>query len=155
MNRSKYTPEFIKKVDEYLKECKDKRREFHKVRGIKSNSYQEKYDVNLPTIYGFATYISFSEETVHVWKREHPEFKAALKKILAEQQKRLIDGGLSNRYNPVVAKLLLSANHGMKERVDKTTKDQPIKQSNYTDEQIEKIADRIAKRQGKTSDPSS
>ncbi len=45
-----------------------------------------------------------------------PEFLYALRYIKEEQRKRLINGGLSGKYNSTIAKLILSANHGMHEK---------------------------------------
>ncbi len=57
---------------------------------------------------------------------------------------RLIDMGLSGVYNSTIAKLILSSNHGMRERLDKTSDDKPI--NNFNDEQVDRIADRISRR---------
>lgn len=46
------------------------------------------------------------------------EFLGALNKIREEQRSRLINKGLSGQYNPVIAKLILSANHGMAEKTE-------------------------------------
>ena len=37
------------------------------------------------------------------------------------QEQSLLDGGLSGRYNPLIAKLVLSSNHGYREGKDITT----------------------------------
>ena len=39
-------------------------------------------------------------------------------KIKQEQKERLADNGLAGKYNPTIAKLILSANHDMREKVD-------------------------------------
>ena len=94
-----------KQVDQYLKENQD--------------SYNEgKLEVKLPTLEGFAAHIGVHKETIQEWKRRHPEFSVSLGKILAEQKTRLINMGLAGDYNPTIAKLILSANHGMSDKVD-------------------------------------
>lgn len=111
-----YRPEFIAKVDAYLKERQDEFFEHHKTRGIKSNTYDRCVKVNLPTREGFAKFIGVSHDALSDWERKYPEFGVALAKIAAEQKQRLIEHGLSGDYNPVIAKLVLSANHGMAEK---------------------------------------
>lgn len=110
---TKYREEFIDKVDEYILNCKD-------TLGKKS------INVNLPMIEGFARYIDVSKRSIYEWKDKYPEFSHALEKIEIEQKKRLIEMGLANVYNSAIAKLVLSANHGMKERSDMTSDDKPI-----------------------------
>lgn len=123
---TEYTEEYINKVDEYLAICIDEEREYHKTRGEKSDSYERRLNVKLPTIEGFAKFLDVSKRVLYDWKDKYPEFLHALEKIESEQKTRLLDNGLSGDYNPVIAKLVLSANHGMKERSDVTTDDKPI-----------------------------
>ncbi len=121
-----YDPKFIKEVDKYLKERQDDIDEYHKTRGIRSDSYDRLVRVKLPTIEGFALRIGVNKTTLYEWEKREPEFSNALEKIRTEQLSRLVDGGLSGDYNPAIAKLILSSNHGMRERTDITTNDQSI-----------------------------
>lgn len=123
-----YKEEYIKKVDEYLNLCVDEETEYHKTRGEKSDGFERLIKVKLPTIEGFARFIDVPRRTVFDWRDNFPEFSHSLDKILNEQQRRLIDNGLSGDYNPVIAKLILSANHGMKEKTDVTSDDKAILQ---------------------------
>lgn len=100
---TKYSPDFIAKVDEYLELRKDEQ-------------LQNKVKVRLPTRSGFAKFIGVSQQTLTNWEKENEEFFGALAKIDAEQQERLIDMGLSGDYNSTIAKLILSSNHGMAEK---------------------------------------
>ena len=116
-----YKEQFIDKVDEYLASSKDEEyqvRSFESGRGVAWNT---KIRVHLPTIEGFAQFIGVPRRTVFDWKDVHPEFSHSLEKILTEQQKRLIDSGLAGDYSPTIAKLILSANHGMREKTDLTS----------------------------------
>ena len=140
---TEYHPKVIKKIDTYLKNCKDEEYEFQKGVG-KMELYEEKVRVKLPTKEGFAKYLKVSRKTLYNWADENPEFADALDKIMDEQKERLINMGLANKYNSTIAKLMLSHNHGFKDRVDSTTDDLPI--NNFNDDQIDRIADRIAKR---------
>jgi len=147
-----YDKKFIKKVDKYLKENKDEYEEFIK----QSNSdkgyemYDRKIKVKLPTLEGFAGYIGFTVQTLTNWSEENVEFLGALEKIMTEQKKRLINMGLSGEYNSTIAKLILSSNHGMREKTetDITSKGEKI---GYDESQINKIAERISNRERKDS----
>lgn len=116
---SKYLEEYINKVDEYLELHQDT--ELEKV-GLRSEKGYEKIDyilrVNLPTIEGFARFLGVNKTTLYEWEKNYEEFSNALDKIRVEQQTRLINEGLAGNYNPTIAKLILSSNHGMREKTD-------------------------------------
>lgn len=115
-----YKEEYIAKVDEYLESRQDE--EVHVVKQANSEKGYEMFDnklkVKLPTIEGFARFIDVSKKSLYNWEKEYPEFLHALDKIRTEQQERLINQGLSGGYNPTIAKLILSSNHGMAERTE-------------------------------------
>lgn len=123
---SEYSPSFCEKVDEYLKENQDTWTEFHKTRGEKSDSYERIVKVKLPSFEGFARFIGKSHDALTDWAKENPEFGVALSKIKAEQKERLINEGLAGNYSPVISKLILSSDHGMREKSDLTSDDKPI-----------------------------
>ena len=124
---SKYRPEFVAKVEEYLDECVDEETEFHKTRGDKSDSYERILHVRLPMIEDFARYLQVDVTTLYEWEKHHSEFSQALEHIKEEQKRRLLNEGLSGNYNPLIAKLVLSANHDMKEKSDVTSGGEAIK----------------------------
>lgn len=121
-----YTEDMCDKVVEYLNQCNDEWTEYHKTRGDKSDSYERILKVNLPSREGFARYIGVVVNTLKNWAEEHEDFLTALEVIDQEQKDRLFNEGLAGNYNPIIAKLGLSANHGMKERSDHTTDDDKI-----------------------------
>ena len=132
---SEYKEEYIVKVDVYLAS-----REDEEVQVVKQSNtakgyemYDTKLKVNLPTIEGFASFIDVSKKSLYNWRDKHPKFLHALEKIEREQKKRLLDMGLSGDYNPTIAKLILSANHDMREKseIDHTTKGEKITGFNY------------------------
>lgn len=123
---SKYTPELCDKVDEYLALCVDEEKEFHKTRGDNTNSFERRLRVKLPTIGGFSLFVNVPERTLYDWRDAHEEFSQSLAKIVKEQEKRLLDNGLSGDYNPTIAKLILSSNHGYKEKSDVTSDNKAI-----------------------------
>jgi hypothetical protein len=123
---TKYTASMIKKVDEYLATCVDVEGEFHKTRGEKSDSFERTRKVNLPKVEGFASFVGVHKDTLIEWAKENDEFSVALDKIREAQHNRLIDETLSGNYNPVIAKLILSSNHGYKEKSDVTSDGEKI-----------------------------
>ncbi len=118
---TKYKEEYIEEIGEYLKDCKDILDDYHKTRGEKSDSYERVIKVNLPMVEGFALRLGVNKTTIYEWAKKHTNFSNALVQIKTEQKKRLIEMGLSGDYNSTIAKLVLSANHGMIERKDITT----------------------------------
>jgi len=117
---TKYNLKFCKEVDKYLKERQDEEVEVVSMRNDEKGyeKYDTKLTVKLPTIEGFSLFIGVPRRTVFDWKDEHEEFSHSLDKILVEQQRRLLDKGLSGLYNSTIAKLILSSNHGMRERTE-------------------------------------
>ncbi len=118
---TRYLPKYIDEVDKYLETCVDEDIDYHKTIGEKTDSYEKRMKVNLPTMEGFARFINVPRRTVYEWRDKHDEFSHSLGKILDEQQKRLLNSGLSGDYNPTIAKLILSSNHGMSDRADITS----------------------------------
>lgn len=123
---SKYTTDMPKRVVEYVDSCVDEVYDYHKTQGMTSNTFERRLRVNIPTLEGLATYLGVNRDTLQEWRKEHKEFSVSFDYLLREQAQKLMVGGLSGDYNPTIAKLILSANHGMKERVDATTDDKPL-----------------------------
>jgi hypothetical protein len=111
-----YKEEYITKVDEYLELHQDEQVQVVKQSSEKYEMYDNKLKVKLPTIEGFARFIGVNKTTLYEWESSYPEFSNALEKIRQEQQQRLINNGLSGEYNSTIAKLILSSNHGMREK---------------------------------------
>lgn len=104
-----YDQSFCEKAAEYLKQREDQRLEIAGRPSIR---------VQLPTIEGFARFLGVHKDSLYEWESLYPEFSDTLDKIRTEQQIRLIDNGLSGDYNPTIAKLILSSNHGMAEKTE-------------------------------------
>ena len=98
-----YKEEYINMVEDYLAENEDAGA------GLK-------LEVKLPTIEGFAVYIGVVKSTLYEWAKKNPEFSNALARLKTEQYKRLLNSGLSGKYNSVITKLILSSNHGLSEK---------------------------------------
>lgn len=114
---TKYDKKYIDEVEVYLAECTDT---------STVDNQGKTWNVNLPTVEGFARRIGVHKDTLYAWSQEHKDFSDSLSQIVAEQQTRLINKGLAGVYNPTITKLILSANHGMAE---KTTSEQKITHS--------------------------
>lgn len=110
-----YSEETLTKAREYIQSCIDEEYEFHKTRGEKSDSYEEKIRTKLPKIEGLALYLKVSRDTIYDWEKKYKQFSDMLEELRQLQAQRLIDGAMSGRYNPTIAKLLL-AKHGYVEK---------------------------------------
>ncbi len=95
-----------KMIDMYLRECREKS--------------------NLPTRCGVAVYFGVCKATIDNWEKDHAEFLGALGRLKMMQEEALINKGLTNEYNSTITKLMLSSNHGYKERSDTTSDGKPI-----------------------------
>jgi hypothetical protein len=115
---STYREEYCDKVDEYLKINQDEYKQIV-VRTEEEEDVNStvKLKVNLPTIGGFSLFLDVPERTLYDWRDSFSEFSQSLGKIVKEQEKRLLNMGLSGEYNPTIAKLILSSNHGMSDKV--------------------------------------
>jgi len=108
---------FTQNIFDYIVECANKTK-----KAMNGSIY-------LPTVEGLSTGLGFSKETIYQWARENKEFSDALEFLKNRQCVELINNGLANKYNSTIAKLILSSNHGMREKSDVTSDDKPI-QSN-------------------------
>ena len=102
---TKYKPEFCN-LTKYLAHCKAKG--------------------DLPSKCGYAVYLGVAEQTVENWGGKNKEFLGSLGILLTLSKQTLINKGLKGKYNSTIAKLILSSDHGMKERTDRTSDDKPI-----------------------------
>lgn len=105
-----YNAEFVENAKKYIASCKDKDRK------------NGKPTVNIPTKGGLAVHLGVARETLYDWAGKYPEFSDVMEDLSAEQEKRLINNGLSGTYNPTIAKVLLTK-HGYREGQELTGKD--------------------------------
>lgn len=102
-----YKEEYIELVDIYIQGCEDA-----------YNEEKKEYEVQLPTVEGFALFVGHHKDTIYEWCKEYPLFSDAIDKIKNNQLNKLINKGLSGKYNPTIAKLLLSGNHNIREKTE-------------------------------------
>ena len=98
---SKYKPEYVAKVAEYIETT-------------------GREQTSLPTIQGFAVYIGVWTQRVEAWAKKFPKFRGALKKLKAVQAEQLINDGIygGKEVNSTIVKLMLMNNHGMREKTE-------------------------------------
>jgi len=112
-----YLPEYVGKVDEYLKISEDQY-----IQSVTKNAITGKKEilrrfvVQLPTRGGLAIFLHTTLTALDSWSKKNPEFQVALEKLAKVQERRLLNSGLSGEYNSTIAKLILSSNHGYAEK---------------------------------------
>lgn len=81
----------------------------------------------LPTIEGLALKLDVHKDTLYQWEEENQDFSDVLRELRNAQAEKLMQNSLQNRYNPTIAKLLLSK-HGYIEQkqTDITTKGEAL-----------------------------
>lgn len=126
---TKYNPVMQKKANEYLKQCGNEFWDYEKTISYNSVTRERKVNIKLPTVEGLAIYLGVHRDTLYEWAKHHPLISDTLGTISQMQKEMLLAGGLNGDYNPMIAKLVLAANHGMSDRTDVTSGDKPI-QSN-------------------------
>jgi hypothetical protein len=84
------------------------------------STYEDRGEAT-PTKEGFAVFLGTTKPTILKWSKEHGEFLYALEKIEVKQAIALQSKGLKGEFNSTITKLMLSANHGMREGSDVTT----------------------------------
>lgn len=103
---SEYSPEVLEAAEDYV-----------------SGGWSEAGDL-VPTVAGLAIEIGKSRETCYEWAThdDKAEFSDILTRIREIQERKLINGGLGNIFNPAVTKMMLTK-HGYsdKQELDHTT----------------------------------
>lgn len=82
----------------------------------------------IPSRAGLCCFLGISKSTSQLWEQEYPEFSATLSSIEVLQEHLALNGGITNKMNSTIVKLVL-ANHGYSDRqaVDHTTNGESIK----------------------------
>lgn len=117
---TKLTPELIEYAKTFLLTCGDF------VDYVKPNG-DVVYNVELPSHVSLAIYLGISKSTLYEWAKESKEFSDIIEEVSAAQEKFLLRGGVSGKYNPSIAKVILTK-HGYREGQDITTNDKDLPQ---------------------------
>jgi hypothetical protein len=93
---TKYTPDMVDRLEGYMRNCSDE----------------------LPSKSGFAIFVGVHVNTMDNWGRRCPEFLWALRRLHTLQEMEFLNKGLIGEYDSTICKLILSRNHGYRERRD-------------------------------------
>lgn len=121
-----YSEEVLEKAKTYLEECNDETEQ--EIIGLSAKGtelYKNKQIVHLPSVVGLAQFLGVSRKTIYNWGDQHEEFLHILEDVLGEQEKRLLEKGLSGDYNSNIVKLALGK-HGYTDKTDITSNGKPI-----------------------------
>lgn len=79
----------------------------------------------VPSRAGLCCFLGIARDTSYQWEKIHPAFSGTLRAIDVMQEHLTLNGGLAGAFNPTIAKLILSNNHGYSEtnRVDHSNSD--------------------------------
>jgi len=77
----------------------------------------ESYEDAIPSVCGLACVLGVCEKTIYNWGEKHPDFLQTLDRIQTKQKKVTLNKGLTNEFQPTIAKLVL-ANHGLHDKQD-------------------------------------
>jgi L-rhamnose mutarotase len=82
--------------------------------------YIENHDGPIPSVAGLSLELNLSKSTIYLWAQEHEEFSYALERLKSKQEILLMQGGLTNKYNATIAKLIMATNHGYSDKQELT-----------------------------------
>jgi len=108
-----YNDTYVENTLLYLESCEDTLNE------------NGKLIVKLPSIEGLADYLDIHKDTIYDWETKYDRFSDVITKLRNRQATKLLNNGLSNTYNPTIAKVLLTK-HGYREGIDQTTNDKDL-----------------------------
>ncbi|MBD2785391.1 DNA-packaging protein [Xenorhabdus sp. DI] len=86
--------------------------------------YKDEEEAVIPSVAGLACYLAIARSTVYEYAKQSAEFSDTLEAILALQESKLINKGLTGDFNATITKLML-ANHGYsdKQEIDHRSQD--------------------------------
>jgi hypothetical protein len=123
--------EILKNTDKYIVKAKEEK-------------------TKLPKHESLALELGVCRKTLYNLAKKYPKFKDKLEEISLIQLIRLIDDGLygGRNVNPAIVKLILVSNHNFKSENINNNLTGKV-ESKFNDRQINKIADRISRRNGR------
>lgn len=113
---TKYTPELLKKAQDYL------------------HNWEELGDI-IPSVEGLAEVLDITTVTIYDWQKQEDklEFSYTLDRIKQKQKKVLLEKGLLSVFNSNICKLALG-NHGFHDKQDTNISGQLDTQATYSPE---------------------
>lgn len=136
---TKYSSDIVKKTYEYINSCIDTYYNYQKGFGA-TNTFERRVSAQFPTREGLGLFIGVHTDTLLEWEKKYEVFSVALAFLDQKQKEMIVRGSMNGDYNPMIAKLVLSANHGMKERSDVTSDDKPLPPANVTVNNIKTLS---------------
>ncbi len=87
---TKYTPELLRKAQDYLE------------------SYQDDGDI-VPIVAGLCQILDINKDTAYTWAKDKNKraFSVVMQRIACQQERDLLNGSLTNKLNPSISKLML------------------------------------------------
>lgn len=79
--------------------------------------YKEREDI-VPTVAGLACALGVSRETIYKWKGDHPSISDTVTRMMSEQERLLVTGGLGGIYEKTITKLMLHSSHRYSDRAE-------------------------------------
>lgn len=75
------------------------------------------YGDAIPSVVGLAVALETHRDTIYAWAKDEDkaDFSDIVKRLATNQERKLLNGGLDNSFNPTIAKLLLGK-HGYSEK---------------------------------------
>ncbi len=137
---TKYTKDINKQALGYIATCGENYIVLDKAVIKDGELAEEQYvkkEIKLPTVEGLALELDVHRDTLYTWAKEYEDFSDTLETLKKKQAEMLIQNGLSGDYNSTIAKLILSANHGINE---KSESESVVKVTDETISQEEKTA---------------
>lgn len=112
---SKYDSiETIKQCETYIANCQEA---YRLLKSTDGKTTEKILTVNLPTLGGLALFLGIDKDTITEWAKTYLEFSVICKRIKLLQEQRLLEGGLSGRYNSRFGELILKTHHGYSDKV--------------------------------------
>ena len=112
---TKYNSKILKKTIEYVNSLDrdEELEQFTISDGEKSTGYQHRLMKNtLPSLARLSRILHVSRNTINEWRKEHEAFSDACEELMALQEAKLIEYGVSGVYAQATVNRILAANHG-------------------------------------------
>ena len=73
-------------------------------------------DHAIPTVGGLAERLGVAKRTIRHWKKRNEEFENTYERLMSEQERVLLNKGITGEYNAAICKLILMNNHGYRDK---------------------------------------